>query len=274
MQIYDCHIHSEFSIDGTNSIDEIVKSAIKKGAKAITITDHSLPQPKNFAPYEHIKKSVETAKNASLKYADKILVLAGVERDDEYPPEFCEPFYEFDLDCVLGSVHSEPTFKTYFPDCGYKSLKYCAHIADMNFLSQVVEKYYYRLKNIAYYADVDIITHLTFPFRYINGQGKRGLSIEPFYKNIDEVLKGIIETDKTLEVNTSGKATAWNEFMPNGDILKRYFKMGGRNISIGSDAHKKENIAVAFKDATDMLKEIGFINGSYFVKRIRQEYLL
>ncbi len=274
MKIYDCHIHSEYSIDGTNKIEDIINTAIKKGVTAITITDHALPFHPDFKGYEHIKKSVEEAKKFSRKYADKILVLSGVERDDEYPPEFREPFYDFLPDCILGSAHTEPTFKTYFSDCGYKSLKYCAGVADMEFLEQVVEKYYLRLSGLAHYADVDVITHLTFPFRYINGYAKRGMSIEKFYPYIDDVLKGVIKTNKALEVNTSGKAMDWNEFMPNKEILKRYYDLGGRILTLGSDAHKAENIATAFDDAAKMLKGVGFTHGSYFIKRKRYEYKL
>ena len=62
--------------------------------------------------------------------------------------------------------------------------------------------------------------------------------------------------------------------MPNAEILKRYYDIGGRNITLGSDAHKKENIAFAFNNAAAMLKEIGFTHGSYFVKRKRYEYEL
>lgn len=274
MQIYDCHIHSDFSFDGKSSIEDIVASAIGKGAKAITITDHALPELEKYAPYEHIEKSVAEVRHIAEKYNDKLLILAGVERDDEYPPEYREPFYDLDLDCVLGSVHTQPLFREHFQDSGYENIRECMKTESLDFLSCVVKKYYFRLKNIAYYADVDVITHLTFPFRYINGYAKRGLEIEPFYKEIDEVLSGVIETDKTLEINTSGKAIDWNEFMPNADVLKRYFKMGGKNISLGSDAHKCENVALAFLKATDMLREIGFTHGSYFVKRKRQEYKL
>ena len=274
MKLYDCHIHSKYSIDGTNTIEDIIKTAIKKGVTALTITDHSLPQSSDYAPYEHIKKSVLEAKELSKKYKDKILVLSGVERDDEYPPEYKEPFYSLKLDCILGSAHSEPTFKTYFADCGYKSLKYCADVMDMDFLEQVVKKYYARLSGLAYYADVDVITHLTFPFRYINGYANRGMDMEKFYPDMDEVLMGVVKTDKALEVNTSGKAIKWNEFMPNAEILSRYFALGGRNITLGSDAHKMENIATAFNEAAKMLKEIGFTHGSYFIKRKRYEYKL
>ena len=274
MQIYDCHIHSVFSVDGRDTVDDIVKEAIAKGAKAITITDHTLPQPDIYKPYEHIKLSVQKAKEAACKYKDQILVLSGAERGDAYSADVREPFYDFDLDCILGSVHSDPVIEEYFPNPTITSLKYCTKDTDIEFLKQFVKKYYFKLSDLAYRGDVDVITHLTFPFRYINGRNNIGLDISLFYKEIDEVLDGIIKTDKALEVNTSGKAEKWNDFMPNADILKRYFKKGGKNITIGSDAHKKENIAVGFRDALSMLKEIGFTHGSYYVKRRRHEYKL
>lgn len=274
MQIYDCHIHSVFSFDGRDTIDDIVKEAIAKGAKAITITDHTSPQSDDYDPYEHIKLSAEKTKAAATKYKDEILVLTGAERSDILPARVHEPFYDFDLDCILGSVHSEPTITEYFPDAPYKSLTTCSETASIDFLIQVVKKYYFKLSDLVYNGNVDVITHMTYPFRYINGKANRGLDVGLFYKEIDEVLDGIINKEKALEVNTSGKGSKWNEFMPNADILKRYFDMGGRNITIGSDAHKKENIAVGFSDALSMLKKIGFTHGSYFVKRQRYEYEL
>lgn len=274
MKIYDCHIHSDNSIDGKSSVDEICKAAIEKGATLITITDHATPMPKGIDNYCHIENCVKEARIAAEKYRGKLTVLVGAEREDKYPADFRERFYDFDLDCVLGSAHSKATFSEHFPDCGYIDILECSKSAPLEFIEEVVRKYYHRLSEITYYADVDVITHLTFLFRYINGHNKRGLSIDPFHSEIDNILKGVIEREKSLEINTSGKALLWNQFMPDAEILKRYYKMGGRNITIGSDAHKKENIAVAFSEAIKMLKEIGFTRGSYYVKRERKEYQL
>lgn len=274
MNIYDCHIHSEFSIDGCSSIDEICETAINKGAKAITITDHTLPMPKGVTNYDHIEACVDAVKKSKDKYKDKLLLLVGAERDDEYPAKYRERFYDFDLDCILGSAHSQPTFKNHFKECGYKDIKDCSKIASKEFIGQVVKKYYFRLADMAYYADVDVITHLTFLFRYINGYFHRGLSVELFYEDIDNVLKGVIETEKALEINTSGKALLWNQFMPDAQILKRYYNMVGRAITIGSDAHKADSVAFSFDEAIKMLKEIGFTHGNYFEKRKRKEYEL
>ena len=274
MKIYDCHIHSNNSVDGKSSIDEICKTAIEKGLTAITITDHATPKPANITDYSHIENSIKEARIAAEKYKDRLLVLVGAEREDEYPADFREGFYDFDLDCVLGSAHSKPTFREYFPDSGFRDILECSKSSPPELVSETVRKYYQRLADITYYADVDVITHLTFMFRYINGHNKRGLSIEPFYPEIDNILKGVTERELSLEINTSGKALEWNQFMPNAEILKRYYNMGGRNITLGSDAHIKENIAIGFSDAIKMLKELGFTHGSYYIKRKRFEYEL
>ena len=44
---------------------------------------------------------------------------------------------------------------------------------------------------------------------------------------------------------------------PKRDIIERYFELGGRKISYGSDAHRGD-IVKEFDSVTAMLKEIGF----------------
>ena len=72
MKIYDCHIHSNNSVDGKSSIDEICKTAIEKGAKLITITDHATPKPIGVVGYTHIENSIKEARIAAEKYKDNL----------------------------------------------------------------------------------------------------------------------------------------------------------------------------------------------------------
>ena len=55
--------------------------------------------------------------------------------------------------------------------------------------------------------------------------------------------------------------------MPCESIVKKYFGLGGRLVTIGTDAHGTENIAVGFNEAKIMLKEIGFENYHYYKNR-------
>ncbi|MDE7373415.1 MAG: histidinol phosphate phosphatase, partial [Clostridia bacterium] len=74
---------------------------------------------------------------------------------------------------------------------------------------------------------------------------------------LDEILKIIIDKGKILEVNTSVMPKV-GEFLPGADILARYYELGGRKVSFGSDAHKSERIADKRALVIAELKRIGF----------------
>lgn len=276
MERYDSHMHTTYSIDGISTIDEMCDSALARGISGITITDHNMPVPEPFSHYENIRKSARAARQKDEELAGRMRVFSGVELADHLVFDYdAEPFYHMDLDCILGSIHSTPIFEKYFPGCSYGSdLKSAVTRADIDFLRRFIDIYYQELLKVSEEADVDVITHLTFPLRYINGLAKRNVDIGEYSPQIDAILEAVIKTDKTLEVNTSGLSTDWNQLMPNEEILKRYFQMGGRCISLGSDAHKAENVGVGIPEAIVKLKKIGFTHGAYFVGRKRCLYAL
>lgn len=274
MEFYDCHLHTTYSADGMSTVDDLCERALEMNMRAITLTDHNDYMPDGFLPYESIQQSAEAAKRKNEELNGKLMVLSGVEISDQLNGgQPCEPYYSMDLDCILGSIHSAKIFARYFSDSPYSyDLNQTAAAADMDFLKRFVEIYYKETLKNAELADVDVITHLTFPLRYINGKANRGFDITEYYPLIDQVLEAIIKNNKALEVNTSGMAMEWNQFMPDEEILKRYYNLGGRIVTVGSDAHKAENLGVGFPEAAAMLKRIGFTCGSYFVKRKRLEY--
>ena len=120
------------------------------------------------------------------------------------------------------------------------------------------------VKEMAERTEINAASHLTCPLRYINGKYKRGLDVSLFAKEIDEILAVLTERGIALEVNTSGIGTPFNDFMPDYEIVKRYYKMGGRLITIGSDAHISKNIANGFNNAAEMLESIGFLCYYYY----------
>ena len=50
-------------------------------------------------------------------------------------------------------------------------------------------------------------------------------------------------------------------------ILKRYFQLGGRIVTLGSDAHQAEDIAADFDVAMDILTGIGFQYFAFYRER-------
>ena len=74
---------------------------------------------------------------------------------------------------------------------------------------------------------------------------------------IDAILKKIIEKNKILEVNSSAK-TACSPFIPDTDILQRYFDLGGRNVIFSSDAHEETRMGDRRDIRAAAHRKIGF----------------
>ena len=80
------------------------------------------------------------------------------------------------------------------------------------------------------------------------------------------LLKLLIENGKGIEINTAGIAKIGFPH-PHIDALKLYKELGGEIITVGSDAHKKEDIGFGFDVANDLLKQIGFRYYTLFKER-------
>ena len=55
--------------------------------------------------------------------------------------------------------------------------------------------------------------------------------------------------------------------MPGRDILARYRELGGELLTLGSDAHRAEDLAADFGDAVELLKGLGVKELAVFRKR-------
>lgn len=112
------------------------------------------------------------------------------------------------------------------------------------------------LKNVEVYSHYSVYGHLDLITRY-GGEKFRGLNYDKQKDIIDEILKIIIYKGKGIEINTSGFRYGENRFYPDTRVLKRYFGLGGEIITVGSDAHRKEDIGKDFNRVYDFLKSIG-----------------
>lgn len=131
------------------------------------------------------------------------------------------------------------------------------HQAIVKYLNEV-------LKNINIYKEeFDVYGHIDYVIRYIiknYGNVMTKIDYQEFRELLDEILLLIIRTNKGIEINTSGIRYGLGTPHPNIEILKRYKELGGKIITIGSDAHKKEDLASNFDVAYDMLESVYFNN--------------
>ena len=99
-------------------------------------------------------------------------------------------------------------------------------------------------------------------------------SYEKFQDVIDEILKALIARGKGIEINTGGLKYGLGHPNPTEAILKRYHKLGGEIITIGSDAHAPEHVAYDFDKVPGILREAGFKYFTVFKKRQPEFFLL
>lgn len=72
------------------------------------------------------------------------------------------------------------------------------------------------------------------------------------------IVSSLMAHGKGIEVNTSSWHYGLPDTMPSGDILRLYKDLGGRIVTIGSDAHTTKYLADHVKNSQSILKKIGF----------------
>lgn len=257
--MFDLHCHSEFSMDSRESMESSIRVGINRNLKSICFTDHIDFFPEDWSKtYAFVPKDYFRSLNrVRYTYADKIEVLAGCELGmvrgiaDEYDAYIRE--YPFDY--VLLSLHTLEN-----RDIAYE----WAHTE----LPEVALKNYYdeMYRCLKEYRNYDALGHMDYIDRYF--PDKSLIPPYSFYADeVDLILKHLIANGKALEVNTKGVRTGLFYFHPKVEILLRYRDLGGELITLGSDAHKKDEVGLGIRDAMKLLRELGFKNTYKFVSR-------
>ena len=130
-----------------------------------------------------------------------------------------------------------------------------------------LERYFEQVYQTVAKADFDILAHLDLPSRRL--ESAHYSEMPAVNEQIRNILTTLINRGKTLEINTSLATGDSFKTMPSYEILQEYFSLGGRNISLGSDAHRACDVGRGFLCAIEVLREIGFTQISWYENRTR-----
>ena len=75
---------------------------------------------------------------------------------------------------------------------------------------------------------------------------------------IEKILRRAIQDGKGIEVSTSSFQYGLQDLTPSETILELYHELGGRVLTIGSDAHSPHRLADHIPEVREILREIGF----------------
>ena len=264
--MFDLHIHTLHSVDSKQTIDEVCESASPKGLQGIAVCDHvDMWFSEKLNTPEAIRGCVQDVRRAKAVYGDRLEILQGMEMAEYlFDPENADAILSLgEFDVILGSVHS-----VFFEeiDDSYSRIDF----SDMpeEKLVRFMKKYFFHIEEMIDKTDFDVLSHLTCPLRYINGKYKRNIDISLFEKEIPSIFDRIIKKDIPLEINTSGIGSFYNSYMPDTNLIRTYKNMGGKLITLASDAHVPQNIGNAFPATRGVLQDLGFDSYCIFRKRI------
>lgn len=258
---FDFHNHSFQSPDGENSVEDMVRRAIELGMKHYTITDHleiNKFYDEEFLYEEPVRQSSVLLPVLKEKYKDKISLQYGVElgqplHDMELTNRMLD---SYDYDFIIGSCHMVRGYDDfYFLDYNEIDPKYLLNL------------YFEELLEMAQWGKFDSLGHLTYPLRYIVGDKKIPVDMNPFDNIIDEIFRTLIKNDKGIEINTSGLRQNIGVTLPDYSYVKRFYDLGGRILTIGSDAHCCADLGKGILVGIEIAKQAGFTEVACFKNR-------
>ena len=253
MTLTDLHSHSTFSTDGKSQLVDMINTAKTKGLRYYGTSEHFDLDEYSIGLYGKIDEKAYFARARELQQqvnGDNFTFLAGGEfnyvSDRRTLDKLLAIVERYSPDYVINSVHivdGEECFRReYFAG---KTKQY----AYSRYLEQV-------LKSLDAPYKFDIVGHLGYVSRnspYEDGK----IRYADFTELYDAILTKIVRMGLILEINSSTRG-AGSDFLPDVDALMRYYELGGRKISFGSDAHHVSRIADKREQASGVLKSIGF----------------
>ena len=250
-----------------------VRVAIAAGLTGLTFTEHFDTHPDDWAACVYDDEAYgETIDRLRRDFGAQIFIGKGIEVC--YQPHRMDFILDFlashEFDLVLLSVH-------YFGDKPVHVKEAWQGLSVEDGLRRYFD---YVLRAVKFCRDLhgrgarvfDVLSHLDFVKRYT----KRFFGTDDVSccgDLIDRILATCIEADLIPEINTSTLRQNLDETMPGDQTVIRYGQLGGKAMSLGSDAHTAEGVGTGFDKALSMLTAAGIDRLAVFKNRQREDVL-
>ncbi|MDP6380024.1 MAG: histidinol-phosphatase HisJ family protein [Phycisphaerae bacterium] len=250
----DFHIHSTFS-DGRDRVAAICAHAVEIGVTELCFTEHidfDVNDP-DFGRYNDAAFSKSVAK-ARLAFAGTLSIAKGCEFDfsTTYGADYAAFLDPLEFDFILGSVHNI---------FGY-------HIGRRELLErtprELQEEYLRQIRALAGSGLCHVLAHFDYLQRLYCTDWQTDPRDEWYWARVDDILRLCVGEGIGIEVNTQGAIPGLVEPAAQSEILRRYHALGGRIVTVGSDAHHAGQLQQGFDVAEDILKGAGFAEIAVF----------
>lgn len=260
----DYHIHTQHSIDAEGGIDEYCRRAVEIGLKEICFTNHCELDPERddslirfdgknrpltrdglLRLQDEVFDARERYKNRglSIKFGLEVGYYKGIE------PRLKELLKDIQFDFILGAIHCLDHICI---DSSREHPLYFGHHS----AEELLENYFIALEDLVQCPYFNSVAHFDVYKKY--GLGYYGAEIRNFPETkMRNVIKLMKENGLAMEINTAGLRRV-DEFYPGPRILEVAYDEGLEMITLGSDAHRPEDLGRNIEEAVEYVRSFGF----------------
>ena len=263
MYYTDYHSHTCLSPDSDTPLTDMADAALAAGLSELCITDHYDLQGERGgrnAPFDWAP-ALEQFRAAQPRYAGRLQLRLGLELGGApVDPDYCAGMLQQDaLDFVIGSLHNMSPqgggIDFYFLD--YTTPRACY---------EALDDYFDSLAQLVHLDCWDTMGHIIYPLRYMQQIPGHPVTLERYQDRLRALLTGVAQAGRAIEVNTwCGRTVA--QWQP---LLELYRDCGGELITLGSDAHRPEDVGKGISQAQELLRTVGFRYFTVYHRRTPQ----
>ena len=241
--MYDYHMHSTVSFDAKDTGLAMALAAKDRGLKEICFTDHIDYTPEMDMVFD---TAVYNAAYDNLEVPG-LLIRRGMEfgLTPDNAGQLKTDLGRRHFDFVLGSVHLVEGLDVYLEP----------YWADKTYDEAIRLHLETTLECVRAHEDYDVLGHLTFIAKCGANPRKELLRYADHKSIMDEIMLELVKRGKGMELNTSGIDRCGGS-LPTLDYFQRFYDLGGRIVTVGSDAHDVARAGQYTHEMTAELKKI------------------
>ena len=237
---FDSHVHTEFSADSEMKAVDALREAAKQGL-GLVFTEHldyDYPSAGTeefiFDPEAYWAKYEPLRADGTLSLGVEMGMMASArEKNAAFVRRV--PF-----DFVLASIHFLDVKDLYYPET-FEGREKC----------EMYHEYFTVMRDEIYaHPFINALAHIDYISRNAPFDNPE-ISYGDFSDDIDAVLRALVETETTIEINTR-RLCAPRGIKELAPVCRRYRQLGGRYVTIGSDAHVPEGVGRCYDGAREL----------------------
>ncbi len=257
---HDYHLHSDFSCDGHATIRAQCASAIAKGIPEIGFTEHYDLHPlESCRDWLRLDEWATEIDRARAEFAGQLIVRAGIEMGEPhlFQAEAQAMLQRYPFDYAIGSLH-------FVGDLTVFDEAYFQRPAD-----EAYRRYFEELERMTRAGGFDVLGHLDVIIRTacrIYGE----YDPRRYEATIRPVLRNCIERGIALDINARGRRGPARRLSPDVELLTWYAEMGGERVTLGSDAHRADELGRDLDVALEAARAAGLKYVTMFKRRAQR----